>query len=76
MHLLVANVGKNVVPLALRSKMAQEIASGMSYLHTFSRSPIIHGDLKLLNVLIGGDFNAKVCLMIIMGWTRTLYILQ
>ena len=39
--------------------MAAEIASGMSYLHTFARSPIIHGDLKLQNILIGGDFNAK-----------------
>ena len=40
--------------------MAHEIASGMSYLHTFSRSPVIHGDLKLQNVLVGDNFNAKV----------------
>jgi serine/threonine protein kinase len=53
--------GVECLPLCLRHKMAHEIASGMSYLHTFSHSPIIHGDLKLLNILVGDNFNAKVC---------------
>ncbi len=48
------------ISVAVKSKMAYEIASGMSYLHTFASSPIIHGDLKLQNILVGENLNAKV----------------
>jgi serine/threonine protein kinase len=51
--------GRCYLPELIKTKLAEEIASGMSYLHTFTRSPIIHGDLKLQNILVGGDFNAK-----------------
>ena len=54
-----ACAGNSNLPISLKVKMAAEIASGMSYLHTFADSPIIHGDLKLQNILVGGDFNAK-----------------
>ena len=52
--------GKSDLPVSLKVKMAAEIASGMCYLHTFADFPIIHGDLKLPNIFVGGDFNAKV----------------
>ena len=51
-----------VMPWLLKANMAHEIAAGMTYLHTLKPSPIIHGDLKLQNVLLGGHFNAKVCI--------------
>ena len=52
-------LGINCLPVSLKVKIISEVASGMSYLHTFAVSPVIHGDLKLQNVLVGGDFNAK-----------------
>ena len=57
--MLTVCAGKSDLPVSLKVKMAAEIASGMSYLHTFADSPIIHGDLKLQNILIGADFNDK-----------------
>ena len=42
--------------------MATEIAAGMSYLHSVKPHSIAHGDLKLANILIGGDFNVKVAI--------------
>ena len=59
MYVLVIS-GSLCLPQCLKNKMAAEIASGMSYLHTVTGSPIIHGDLKLQNILVGGDLNAKV----------------
>ena len=44
----------------LRTKIGHEVASGMSYLHSLGPAPIIHGDLKLQNILIADHFNAKV----------------
>ena len=43
--------------------MAYEVAAGMTYLHGLEPSPIIHGDLKLQNVLLNNYFNAKVWLV-------------
>lgn len=43
-----------------------DIARGMNYLHKFE-PPILHRDLKSLNVLIDGKFNAKLGDF---GWTR------
>jgi len=40
-------------------QIAQGVIHGMNYLHT-QTPPIIHGDLKVQNVLIGDGFKAKV----------------
>ena len=37
-----------------------EVAVGMCYLHS-QKPPIIHGDLKIDNVLIGDGNKAKIC---------------
>ena len=37
-----------------------DIASAMTYLHD-KQPPIIHGDIKRGNVLIGNEFHAKIC---------------
>ncbi len=40
--------------------IALEIAIGMHYLHT-SKPPIIHGDLKSPNLLLGNRLHVKIC---------------
>jgi len=57
------NIGKFLrdfeVPLAWRIELIRHINLGMNYLHT-NQPPVIHGDLKTLNILIGEGFVAKV----------------
>jgi serine/threonine protein kinase len=48
-----------LLPLSLRFQLAIDVARGMAYLHT-STPPIVHRDLKSLNVLCGRNFRAKV----------------
>ncbi|KAI8007117.1 Cysteine-rich receptor-like protein kinase 25 [Camellia lanceoleosa] len=43
-----------------RYKIIEGIARGMLYLHEDSRLRIIHRDLKVSNVLLDGDMNAKI----------------
>lgn len=45
-----------------------DIARGMNYLHKFN-PPIIHRDLKSLNVLIDSSYRAKLGDF---GWTKQL----
>ena len=49
-----------------RKKMALDIAKGVLYLHSF-QPPILHRDLKSLNVLLDHACNAKLADF---GWTR------
>jgi serine/threonine protein kinase len=44
---------------AWKLKMTYDIVLGMNYLHT-QQQPLIHGDLKAKNVLIGHGYNAKI----------------
>ena len=41
--------------------LAHGIVLGMKYLHSIRPHPVIHGDLKIQNVLVGDDLVAKVC---------------
>jgi serine/threonine-protein kinase CTR1 len=43
----------------MRHQMALDIARGMSYLHSL-KPPILHRDLKALNLLVDNSFNVKV----------------
>lgn len=44
-------------------RVAYEVSLGMNYLHTARRDrPVIHGDLKIKNILIGYGYRAKVSL--------------
>jgi len=50
---------EQALPLSLKFQLAIDVARGMAYLHT-STPPIVHRDLKSLNVLCGRNFRAKV----------------
>ena len=51
-----------------RKKFALDIAKGVYYLHT-NKQPILHRDLKSLNVLLD---QALTCKLADFGWTRVL----
>lgn len=51
-----------------RKKFAMDIAKGVYYLHT-NKQPILHRDLKSLNVLLDHALNCKLADF---GWTRIL----
>lgn len=47
------------VPLPYKVQLSFDVALGMNYLHTLDK-PIIHGDLKIQNVLVSDGYTAKV----------------
>jgi len=42
----------------------------MEYLHSIQPDPVIHGDLKIQNVLVGDGLVAKVCVIIMFVSSR------
>ena len=53
--------------------LAHGIVCGMEYLHTIQPHPVIHGDLKIQNVLVGDDLVAKVGVIV---YVRCFYLYQ
>ena len=45
--------------------LSQGVVCGMEYLHSRSPDPVIHGDLKIQNVLVADGLVAKVCITLI-----------
>lgn len=43
-----------------RFSIAIDIAKGLQYLHSYCEPSIIHGDIKPSNILLDGDFSAKI----------------
>jgi len=57
---------KNILSLKEKIRIALEIAKGVNYLHCFN-PPILHRDLKSLNILLDKNFQVKIADF---GWAR------
>ena len=58
---IMCNVDMQPVDLSKKLFLAQGVICGMEYLHSIKPHPVIHGDLKTQNVLVGDGLIAKVC---------------
>lgn len=59
-HRLDCKDGTSPLEWKVRITIADDIASGIDFLHNGYRQPVIHRDVKSSNVLIGGRFDAKL----------------
>ncbi|KAK9095758.1 hypothetical protein Sjap_021255 [Stephania japonica] len=53
-------IGRKLLDWNKRLKVIEGIAQGLLYLHQYSRSRIIHRDLKAGNILLDAEMNAKI----------------
>ncbi|CAN6172422.1 unnamed protein product [Urochloa humidicola] len=59
-QLIHGNHGRTPVSLEDRLRIAQESAEALEYLHLSINHPIVHGDVKSLNILLDDNYMAKV----------------
>lgn len=59
-HLIFPGSGKikRMLPFAQKVEMAEQIASGLAYLHDMN---VVHRDLKTLNIILDDRLNCKIC---------------
>ncbi|KAJ8497636.1 hypothetical protein OPV22_008188 [Ensete ventricosum] len=49
-----------LIPMTTRLRIARDSAEALAYLHTSASPPIVHGDVKSLNILLDHDYVPKV----------------
>uniref|UniRef100_A0ACD5ZPP1 Uncharacterized protein n=1 Tax=Avena sativa TaxID=4498 RepID=A0ACD5ZPP1_AVESA len=54
------NYGSPPPSLETRLRVAQESAEALAYLHLSTNHPIVHGDVKSMNILLDDNYMAKV----------------
>lgn len=46
---------------SIKDKICRDICIGIRYLHTFESGPILHRDIKPINVILSRDYQVKIC---------------
>ncbi|WVZ82646.1 hypothetical protein U9M48_029890 [Paspalum notatum var. saurae] len=59
-QLIHGNHGRTPISMEARLKIAQESAEALSYLHLSTNQPIVHGDVKSMNILLDENYMVKV----------------
>ncbi|XP_062227996.1 wall-associated receptor kinase 5-like [Phragmites australis] len=59
-RLIHGNHGRPPISLEVRLRIAQESAEALEYMHLSINRPIVHGDVKSLNILLDENYMAKV----------------
>ncbi|GLT39101.1 hypothetical protein SLA2020_133080 [Shorea laevis] len=54
------NGNGNYLSWTQRMQIALDVAAGLTYLHSFTNPPYVHKDIKSSNVLLDGNFRAKI----------------
>jgi serine/threonine protein kinase len=58
-QLIHENHDRQRVSLEDRPRISQESAEALAYLHLSINHPIVHGDVKSLNILLDDNYRAK-----------------